>query len=110
MVPLGGDVVLAATVAPPSAFSPTVMAGDGPPPDVCDAPVLLHGLGRKPTSIDRCPYCRTFNTMTKTRTHPNCKTWFSVGAAALIFWPLFWIPLVVDEVRALHIPRCAQYE
>jgi hypothetical protein len=56
-------------------------------------------LGRHPTSIPQCQHCQTINVMTITRTYPSMETWLMVLGVVLIFWPAFWIPLVINSAK-----------
>ena len=59
---------------------------------------LLSGLTRRPTILDQCPHCGQ-QTQTKTRTYPNAITALAVVVILLVFWPLCWIPLVLDKCK-----------
>ena len=56
-------------------------------------------LGRHPTSIQQCQHCRATNVMTTTKTYPSIETWLVVLGVVLIFWPAFWIPLIIDSAK-----------
>jgi hypothetical protein len=56
-------------------------------------------LGRHPTSIPQCQHCQATNVMTTTKTYPSLETWLMVLGLVLIFWPAFWIPLVIDSAK-----------
>lgn len=56
-------------------------------------------LGRHPTSITQCQHCQATNVMTTTKTYPSLETWFMVLGVVLIFWPAFWIPLIIDSTK-----------
>mmetsp|Transcript_49488 Transcript_49488/g.149133 ORF Transcript_49488/g.149133 Transcript_49488/m.149133 type:complete len:80 (-) Transcript_49488:177-416(-) len=49
--------------------------------------------------IGCCPHCNIINARTRITTHPHWKSWIAVGALAVVFWPLCWIPLVMDEMK-----------
>lgn len=53
-------------------------------------------LGRNPVQMI-CPHCNK-NIATRTKTFPNWLTWFAVVGATVIFWPIFFVPLVLDQV------------
>jgi LITAF-like zinc ribbon domain len=36
---------------------------------------------------------------TQVRTYPSCATWTAAGGLFLVFWPLCWLPLVVDQMK-----------
>ena len=54
---------------------------------------------RSPVVLTYCPCCENKGVKTRTETKPNGVTWACVGAGALIFWPLCWVPLVMDETK-----------
>ena len=56
-------------------------------------------LNRHPTQLRTCPNCSASNIGTRTQTYPSCETWVFCGAVALFFWPVFWIPLVMDSAK-----------
>jgi hypothetical protein len=53
---------------------------------------------RTPMMIATCPHCRQ-ESRTQVRTYPSCATWTAAGGLFLIFWPLCWLPLVVDQMK-----------
>lgn len=55
-------------------------------------------FGRRPCMMAACPYCG-LETRTKVRTYPNFITWGLSILLLFLFWPLCWVPLVVDRVR-----------
>jgi LITAF-like zinc ribbon domain len=59
----------------------------------------LEFTTRLPTIIPQCPHCHTTNVRTTTRTYPSAVTWLAVILMIIIFWPLFWVPLVLDQCR-----------
>lgn len=56
-------------------------------------------LSRIPVQMITCPKCNKSNTLTKIRTFPSCVTWTCVGATFFLFWPLCWLPLVIDSTK-----------
>jgi LITAF-like zinc ribbon domain len=62
-------------------------------------PPQLEFTTRLPTVVPQCPHCHTTNVRTTTRTYPSPITWLAVLLVFLIFWPLFWVPLVLDQCR-----------
>lgn len=54
-------------------------------------------FGRFPVSM-QCPYCNA-NMQTRTRTFPNLKTLIACGITLVVFWPLFWLPLIIDNCK-----------
>ena len=57
-------------------------------------------LTRFPTQMDHCPCCQA-NSRTRVVTFPNWVTWSLCALLFFVFWPLCWVPLVVEKVRAL---------
>jgi hypothetical protein len=64
---------------------------------------LLITSGRFPTPLPtNCPHCHTTsssNITTRIRTYPSFTTWIIVLVLFLIFWPICWIPLVIDKCK-----------
>mmetsp|Transcript_394 Transcript_394/g.598 ORF Transcript_394/g.598 Transcript_394/m.598 type:complete len:160 (+) Transcript_394:109-588(+) len=56
-------------------------------------------LGRTPLFMDTCPKCGARNIRTSIKTYPSALTWILVGIAFMLFWPLCWIPLVLDSMK-----------
>ncbi|KAL9178368.1 hypothetical protein ACHAXT_000015 [Thalassiosira profunda] len=54
-------------------------------------------LGRHPANV-LCPNCNK-ESVTRTSTYPGWETWVLCGLIALIFWPAFWVPLVMDTLK-----------
>lgn len=46
-----------------------------------------------------CPHCHSHNVRTRTRTAPHILTWLAVLILVFVFWPICWIPLVIDGAR-----------
>ena len=65
---------------------------------------------RKPTNLPYCPHCSEKNIRTKTRTYPNAVTWGAVAVGAVVFFPICWIPLVVDNMKKTdhYCQNCGQ--
>jgi len=59
---------------------------------------VTFDLGRNPVQMN-CPMCKKQNVTTRTKTYPNWMTWAAAAGMALIFWPVFWIPLVIDPAK-----------
>lgn len=72
----------------PPAFSPSMSATPELP--------ATFDLGRKPVQLI-CPCCK-MNVVTHTKTSPNWMTWSAVAGAAVLFWPVFFVPLLIDPV------------
>lgn len=62
-------------------------------------PMGLEFTTRFPTVIPQCPNCSALNVQTTTRTFPTFLTWVAVLIMVIIFWPLCWLPLVLDQCR-----------
>jgi len=56
-------------------------------------------LNRHPTSIPTCQHCHQTNITTRTTTYPSVETFLMSGLLLLIFWPVCWIPLVMDSAK-----------
>jgi len=54
-------------------------------------------FGRRPCTMSACPHCG-MESRTKVRTYPNLITWLTAILLLFLFWPLCWLPLVVDRV------------
>eukprot|EP00980_Cylindrotheca_fusiformis_P001084 scaffold305_cov110-Cylindrotheca_fusiformis.AAC.2 len=53
----------------------------------------------KPVNIPCCPHCNSKNVRTRTISYPNAATWTAVAVGAVVFFPICWIPLVVDKMK-----------
>jgi hypothetical protein len=54
---------------------------------------------RKPVQLSMCPECSQKHVRTKTITYPSAMTWVSVFVGVLVFFPICWIPLVLDPMK-----------
>jgi predicted RNA-binding Zn-ribbon protein involved in translation (DUF1610 family) len=54
---------------------------------------------RRPVQLTSCPNCAKQHVTTRTRTKATGITWVCVGVGVFVFWPLCWIPLVVDPLK-----------
>jgi len=70
-----------------------------PPTPMVMGPQYIPVGSRKPVMVTYCPNCVEKNVQTRTRTKANGTTWLCVGAGFLIFWPLCWVPLCVDDMK-----------
>ena len=59
-----------------------------------------EATGRFPTTLNKCPACHTSQITTRIRTYPSCVTWTVVAILFLVFWPVCWIPLVIDTCKS----------
>lgn len=57
-------------------------------------------LGRTPVVMPICPKCNSSNARTMTKTYPSLVTWGLVVVGGFVFWPLCWVPLVMDPVSS----------
>jgi lipopolysaccharide-induced tumor necrosis factor-alpha factor len=55
-------------------------------------------LSRGPMMIRQCPHCRQ-ESRTRVTTAPVWQTWAASGILCFVFWPIFWVPLVVDNCK-----------
>jgi hypothetical protein len=65
----------------------------------CETANRLQFTTRLPAILPQCPHCRAVNVPTLTRTFPSAVTCLAVLVMLIIFWPLFWLPLVLDQCR-----------
>ena len=65
---------------------------------------------RRPTNLAFCPHCSKENVRTRTKTYPNSVTWGCVAIGAVIFFPICWVPLVVDGMKKTdhYCQNCGQ--
>jgi hypothetical protein len=61
------------------------------------ASFLQHKTHRSPHNIN-CPYCQQ-SAVTRTRSQIDCFTITMIVILILLFWPLFWVPLVVPGCK-----------
>lgn len=54
---------------------------------------------RRPVNLPFCPHCAREHIRTRTRTYPSLVTWACVGVGVFAFFPLCWVPLVVDNLK-----------
>jgi predicted RNA-binding Zn-ribbon protein involved in translation (DUF1610 family) len=54
---------------------------------------------RKPVVLTYCPQCAKEHVTTTTRTKVTGTTWICVAVGIIIFWPLFWVPLVARPMK-----------
>ena len=54
---------------------------------------------RRPQILAQCPQCYVYNARTRIRTYPSLATWCACLALLFIFWPLCWLPLVMDSMK-----------
>ena len=107
----GGDVPVANAVLVPD--EDILATNNNPPPT---APLPLSGNTavaptapsqqtqkkfetRFPTILASCPHCHAVNGRTRTRTKPNWLTITAVVLLCILFWPLCWLPLVIDSCK-----------
>ena len=65
---------------------------------------------RHPMNLAFCPNCCEDNIRTRTRTYPSAVTWTAVAVSAITFFPFFWVPLVVDNMKQTdhYCQKCGQ--
>ena len=56
---------------------------------------------RDPVVLDICPYCNTANVPTRTVARPDIWTLGAVVLILIVFWPLFWVPLVLRMCKTV---------
>ena len=64
-----------------------------------DRQVDIFSGSRHPVQLSVCPQCGKSHVRTLTRTYPSAVTWVGVVATAIVFFPICWIPLVVDSMK-----------
>lgn len=55
-------------------------------------------LTRDPMMMRSCPHCHQ-ESRTRVKTSPSWQTWASSGVLLIAFWPICWIPLVMDNCK-----------
>jgi len=55
-------------------------------------------VSRSPMMMAECPNCHR-ESRTRVTTAPSWKTWAATGCLFCVFWPLCWVPLVVDSCK-----------
>ena len=55
-------------------------------------------LARGPMMMRQCPHCAA-ESRTRVTTAPVWQTWAASGVLCFVFWPIFWVPLVVDNCK-----------
>mmetsp|Transcript_16660 Transcript_16660/g.34315 ORF Transcript_16660/g.34315 Transcript_16660/m.34315 type:complete len:155 (+) Transcript_16660:308-772(+) len=55
-------------------------------------------LTRFPMQMTECPNCHR-ESRTRVTTAPTFKTYAATGCMFMVFWPLCWVPLVVDSCK-----------
>lgn len=63
------------------------------------APTHYKFTQRTPTVVPMCRHCNARNVRTRIRTAPHFLTLVAIVILAFIFWPICWIPLVLDSCR-----------
>jgi LITAF-like zinc ribbon domain len=76
---------------PPVTVTPTAAA--------VITPQYVHIDSRKPVTLTYCPTCATEGVTTTTQTKANGTTAVCVAVAFIVFWPLFWLPFCIDEMK-----------
>ena len=54
---------------------------------------------RNPMGMHQCPHCHVVGSRTRVKTYPNWLTWTSAAGLFIVFWPVCWVPLVVDNMK-----------
>ena len=55
-------------------------------------------LTRNPMLMRQCPSCQQ-ESRTRIRTSPTWQTWLASLVLLFLFWPICWIPLVLDAAK-----------
>mmetsp|Transcript_14239 Transcript_14239/g.20838 ORF Transcript_14239/g.20838 Transcript_14239/m.20838 type:complete len:154 (-) Transcript_14239:244-705(-) len=102
-VPIIADAVVVPSAPPAEQMQPViaVLPTATVPSSACTQSAIIGGptFRRFPIMIGSCPHCGIRNTRTKTRTYPNFATWALAGVLLILFWPLCWLPLVMDKTK-----------
>mmetsp|Transcript_19325 Transcript_19325/g.36482 ORF Transcript_19325/g.36482 Transcript_19325/m.36482 type:complete len:179 (-) Transcript_19325:137-673(-) len=75
-----------------------------PPPQPQQSLQAHLVLSRDPVPLQPCMHCGR-NGRTRVTTSPNWVTWCLVGLLLFLFWPLFFLPLVMNSTRR-SVHRC----
>ena len=70
-------------------------------PGPTTVPVFETGdpsLARAPMMMRLCPNCKQ-ESRTRITTYPTWQTWTAAGTLAIVFWPICWVPLVLDNCK-----------
>lgn len=59
----------------------------------------LPEFTRNPQVMSQCPECQAVNARTRIRTYPTCLTLCACIVLLFLFWPLCWLPLVLDSMK-----------
>ncbi|CAJ1932842.1 unnamed protein product [Cylindrotheca closterium] len=60
---------------------------------------LDPNLARNPMYLSQCPYCFHRDSTTRIETFPTWQTWTLFAVLLILFWPLCWIPLVLNNSK-----------
>jgi hypothetical protein len=85
------------TASRPTTTTTTTYTVPAPSPAATGQVVNLTNLGTSPHNIN-CPYCQQ-SAVTRTRSQIDCFTITMIVILILLFWPLFWVPLVVPGCK-----------
>lgn len=55
-------------------------------------------MAREPMMMRLCPNCQQ-ESRTRITTYPTWQTWTATGVLVFVFWPICWIPLVLDNCK-----------
>jgi LITAF-like zinc ribbon domain len=62
-------------------------------------PIIHHAdptISRDPLMMKLCPNCHQ-ESRTRVSTYPTWQTWCAAAGLLFVFWPVAWVPLVVDN-------------
>lgn len=68
-------------------------------PVVENAKYVDMGGNRQSVVLSFCPKCHKEHVATRPNTKASGATWLGVVAGVIIFWPLCWLPLAVDDMK-----------
>jgi predicted RNA-binding Zn-ribbon protein involved in translation (DUF1610 family) len=89
------------TPPPPnfSSYNAVVVTGTAVPVASVEHPHYVRIDSRKPVTLSYCPNCAKPHVTTHTLTKANGVTMVCVVAGVVVFWPLFWVPLVAKPMK-----------
>ena len=60
---------------------------------------LDPNLARNPMFLAQCPHCYHRDSTTRIESYPTWQTWTLFAVLLILFWPLCWIPLVLNNSK-----------
>jgi len=94
----GAMITQQAPSSSPPDQTPTAVKENSKTPTI-ENPRYIGVDSRKPVVLSYCPNCAKEHVATSTRTKATGTTWLLVAAGVVVFWPLCWVPLVVNPMK-----------